>query len=432
MAFSPKVAVPFRLRLLLAMLAASGAGIYLSYAVFAKGLEPFSREEAGRSVIERLRTLAAVIGEDVKSGLAQARLTAGRTGIRELAAGLAGGGARPGDAAELQRRLNDATAASGAMTSAELAGKDGRVIASSRKGRTGAQLLQGRELAAALKSASVGAPRAEGGRIFYDVTVPVPGGADGGGPIGVLKARFTLSDTNRPSTAAQDGVTPGLDLALIRKDSKRLVFYGGGAPAFETGTRSAEGTRFLAALSGKPGVSGAAEDSSGSSVYGWVPVQEAGWVLAGTAPLPAAAGGSSGRLLDRVRLGALLAFLLLAVSSFFAASWLAAPLREAGRQAAELLEQCGEPPERSDSLYDPKALAAAIEEAARVLKSQSSRDLELESETEKLREEDADLKSQNDELEKLNKYLMEREVKISELKKEIIDLKEKVGSGAQE
>ncbi len=425
MSFPGKAAVPFRQRALLAMLAVSGAGVYLSYAVFAAGLAGFSREEAGRALIGRLRTLAAVIDADVKSALAQAGAAAGRPAVRQIAAG------SPGDAGEAGRRLAAALAASDGISRAELAGADGRALAAAR-GRGGRRLLEGAELRAALRGPRVGPPRAEKGRIFYEVSVPVPGPEGGAGAAGVLLARFTLTDTNRRPLAPQAPGEPAQDLALAKRDSQRLVLYAGGGPAAEAGPRSPDGSRFLAALSGRPGDPAEAGEKNGRAVYGWVPVPGAGWVLAGAAPLPAAAGGEAGRLRERARLGALLTFLLLAVSSFFAAGWLAAPLREAGRQAAELLEQCGNPPETPEALYDPKALAAAIEEAASTIKNQSSRDLELENEAEKLREEEADLKSQNDELEKLNKYLMEREIKISELKKEISDLREKVGAGPQE
>lgn len=429
MSFSGKVLIPFRLKLLLAMLAAAGAGTYISYRVFSSGLEPFSEQEGGRALMSRLQTLAGVIEEEVRSGTQQARLTAGRTGLRELLERHANGSALPSDAADIARRLRDAVASSGALVSAEVAGTDGRIAASSEKARAGSGLLPGRQLRTALKGMQIGAPRAESGVIYYDVSVPVLPVGQTGSPVGVLRCRFKLADTGASALAAGKAGGSRLFLALAKRDSQRIIFYGGGKAAAETTLRSEDGTRFLAALSGRGGTFAASGESAAREVYGWLPVPAADWVLAGTAP--AAAGAENTRsLLERARLGSALGFLLLAVSSFFAAGWLAAPLRDAGRQAGALLEQCGDPAADPDRLCEPKLLAAAVEKAALELKNQSSRDLELETETEKLREEELDLKSQNDELEKLNKYLMEREIKISELKKEITELREKVGSGA--
>jgi hypothetical protein len=219
-------------------------------------------------------------------------------------------------------------------------------------------------------------------------------------------------------------------MVLAKKNARNILLIESARPAREVSLKVPEGAAFLPALSGREGASAAEEGSSGRMLYAWRTIPDSDWIIAAKTPFrPGSENFAS--LLERARLSALLAFVLLAAAAFFASGLLTAPLGEAGRQAAALLEQCGKTGAHKN-LCEPRLLAGAIEDAAGLLKKQSSRDLELETETEKLREEEADLKSQNDELEKLNKYLMERETKISELKKEISDLREKVGGGVQD
>jgi len=365
--------------------------------------------------------------EDVKNGLTLARLTAARTGLREVLARHNTAHGLPSDTADLARRLADAAAASSNIAGLDLAGTDGRIAASLEKKRLGLALSSTADLRLGQIKAYISAPRVESDGIFYDVSVPVPAlTAAAGRPLGVLRCRFIVAPAQK--AAMRTLRTGGLALVLAKKGSRQLIIGEGPGPAREINLKSPEGALFLPALSREEGVS-AEEGISGRMLYGWKNIPSAGWLIAARTPFPSGTGNSE-KLLGRARLSALLAFVLLAVAAFFTAGLLAAPLGEAGRQAALLLEQCGKPAADKKLLCEPGALAGAIEEAAGILKKQSSRDLELETETEKLREEEADLQSQNVELEKLNKYLMERETKISELKKEIADLREKVGGGA--
>ncbi|HAT72710.1 MAG TPA: hypothetical protein DCS63_07830 [Elusimicrobia bacterium] len=427
MPFYGKLFLPFRLKLLLVILAAAGAGSYSSYSGFRGALKPFHEDEAGGRLISRLELAAAVIDEDVKSGLALARLTAARTGLREALGRHNANPGLPADKADLSRRLADA--ASGSVIGLDLVGTDGKVAASLDK-RIGLDLSSRADIQIGSKRPYITGPRAENGKIVYEVTVPVPALAGTTArPLGVLRCRFLAA--SEQEAALRPLRQGGATLVLAKKGGQQLIAAEGPGFAREVNLKSPKGSLFLPAISGPEGAASFEEGISGRMITGWKSIPSPGWIIAARIPfLPAAE--SSARLLERARLHALLSFILLAAAAFFAAGLLAAPLCEAGRQTAFLLEQCGIPAADRKRLCEPGPLAGAIEEAAGILKRQSSRGLELETETEKLREEEADLQSQNDELEKLNKYLMERETKISELKKEISDLREKVGGGVQE
>ncbi|MBI5744059.1 MAG: hypothetical protein HY952_05885 [Elusimicrobia bacterium] len=424
MSFSTRTQLPYRLKLLLALLAAGAAGAWLSYAGFRGALKPYSDEAAGKYLLARLDLGAAIIDGEVSSALEQARLTAARTGLRELLSRYNSSASLPSAKADLGKLLSDATA-SGSIGALQLAGRSGAIAATIGTGQ-GKTKITGADARSLQKGQPVSGPRAEDGVFNYDITVPVPPlPGDGTAPLGTLRCTFKLGPAGRK--ALGDLLSSGFTLALARKNGQRLVVTETPGKVREFSVKASEISPFLPALSGSEGIS---RMEDGAAIYGWRPIDTPGWVIAGRAQfLPFSESYS--KLLAKARARALLAIALIAAAAFLVAGLLCAPLAEAGRQAAALLEQCGAPPAGSLDLREPEHLAGAIGEAAAMLKKQSSRDLALETEAEKLREEEADLKSQNDELEKLNKYLMEREIKISELKREISDLREKVGGGAQ-
>lgn len=430
MSFPGKIFLPFRLKLLLAMLAAAGAGIYLSYSGFTSALDRFAQEETGKHLLARLDLAAALIDEDVKSSLERARLTAARTGLREILSRHNTNGANPADAGELSRRLADAAGASESITGLDLEDARGIVAASLEKANMGRDLSSRPDFRLGAKKHSISGPRWEKGVISYEVAVPVPAlpGA-AARPLGTLRCRFKVMPAQQAALRALRG--GGAALVLAKSAGRRVLILEGSSPEREIRLESPEAAPFLPALSGKDGVLAVDGGVSGKALYACRPISAPDWVIAAKTPFSPPAG-RAGKLLEGAWLNAALAFVVLALAAFFTVNLLAAPLCEAGRQVAFLLEQCGKPAGDKKNLCEPGILAGAIEEAAGMLKNQASRDIELETETEKLREEDADLKSQNEELEKLNKYLMEREIKISELKKEIDDLREKMGGAIQE
>jgi hypothetical protein len=238
--------------------------------------------------------------------------------------------------------------------------------------------------------------------------------------VAVLRCSFRTSRQLQRTLAGLNSA--GIAIAIARRNGETIILTGQGGLPLELPLKSEGAAPFLSLLSGD------SAQSYGGTLYDGRPVPGTDWIAAGAAQQASLAGPSAATL-ERARLISLLALAFLAGAAVFLASALTGPMKEAGRQAAALLETCGAPPMDKAALREPAAIAGAMETAASLIKQHSFRDLELETETEKLREEEADLKSQNDELEKLNKYLMEREVKISELKKEISDLREKVGGG---
>ncbi|MCM2268098.1 MAG: hypothetical protein NDI60_10050 [Elusimicrobiales bacterium] len=422
MSFFAKKLLPFRLKLLLTILAAAAAGSWLTYAGFSAALEPFYGRSAAELLLSRLQLRATALDCELKSSLESARLAASQPGLSELLN-------QPQTArAELQQRLAAAAALLPGAAAMDLVRRDGTIAASLESTRIGADLSSRAEFKAWLKGRYIGAPRAENGGVTYQVSVPVPPvNAGQPGPSGFLLCRFRLTQT--PSILPNLPEEPGPDLLLAKKGAQSLLFYGPSG-ARQINIRSAEGTPFLTAMAGKPGHRLQERGGDSSEVYAWAPLRSTDWVIAAKMRLdPLEAGWE--KLLQDARLGALLALAVLAAAAFLASRGLSAGLAEAGQQASELMERCGKPvPTRN--LAEPDELAEALSEVSELLKAQAAKDLQLEAEAEKLREEESDLKSQNDELEKLNNYLMEREIKISELKQEITDLREKVGDGSRE
>lgn len=428
MPFPVKIYLPFRLKLLLAFLAAAGAGIYLSYSGFRSAAESFYDAETGGQFMARLDLAAAVINAEVNTGLERARLLAARPAMREILARNAAAGG-PADRKELSRLLAAEAGAAGGLTGLDLADAKGRVAATMEKDGRGTDLSRRIDFRLGLKGPYVSAPRGGYNSFFYDITVPVPAAAGRAArPVGVLRCRYMALPAQLAALEALR--TDGTDLVLAKRGGQRLLLAERNAPAREINLKAPEAAPFLPAMEGKEGSSVSGETGAGKAIYASRVLDGPDWILGLKAPFSSASQRLSA-LLERARFNALLVFTFLAAASFFVVGSLTGPLRGIAREAAALLQECGRPAEPEERLSEPEVLTAAIAQASSALKQQASRDLDLETETEKLREEEADLKTQNDELEKLNKYLMEREIKISELKKEISELREKVGSAVE-
>lgn len=421
MSFSQKRLAPFRLRVLLVILTAAAAGAWVAYASFMAAFKPHSERAAGERLLAGVELGAAVLDGEVRGAVELARMTASSPLLRELLDRHNSGAA---DAGDLRRRLEEARPATGVMLKLELAGRSGRIAASSGGRPPGSDVSGTQEFRSALKGAYAGPPLPSAGGLEYEIAVPVPARrSDPPGPLGALLCRFRVLPGAQ--VALETLASRGGSLALAKANGGQFALISEDGKVRKAGLKAPEAEPFLPALAASEGVY-----SGKAGVYAWQPVPAAGWVLAarGSNDEIHAAYAS---LSSRARALLLAWIAILAAGAFLAAGALTWGVAEAGRQAASLLEQCGQPQPDARELAEPEALAAAIGEVAAALRVQAARDMELETETEKLREEESDLKSQNDELEKLNKYLMERETKISELKQEISDLREKVGGGAR-
>ena len=428
MPFKGKLYLPFRLRLLLALIAAAGAGVYLTYAGIKHTAGPFLNEEAGERLLSRLNLSASYMEREVSSGIGKAELTAAQPGIREILARISSGAAQPGDRESLEKRLQDAAQSAPAISALELADARGTVAAAVPKGGSG-RSLAGADLRRGLKGTYVSAPKGGRGPLEYDVILPVlmPAEKAGAAPLGVLRCRFRSAALPRGAAAEGDG---SIVYLLARRQGNGLKVSGGTGEDREISLNSAEAAPFLPALEGKEGYTVLGEGAQ-RTIYAYRRLSAPDWLI--TAGIPYSQAALRGeRMMEEAKVTAILIFALLAIAAVFAANLLIFPVTAAARSAAALLEDCGKPPQEPDSRPETELIDEAISEAAAMIRARTVHGTELESEAQRLREEETDLKYQNAELEKLNKYLSEREVKISELTKELLELKEKVGGGASE
>lgn len=418
--------VPFRLRLLLALICAAGAGVYLTYSGIARNAAPFISAEAGDRLFSRLSLSASLIESEVNSGIEKTRLTAARVGLREILARTEGGLSQS-DQTGLQSRLQDAAGTSPSITAIELMDSRGKAVAAVPRRNIGRDLSGSPDFRAGMEGVYVSAPRGGRGAMEYDITVPVhaPDNKPGQAPLGAL--RFRLKSSSLPWETADGG---NVVVSLGRRQGNTLKITGGAGGDREISLKSPEAAPFLPALEGKEGFTALGTDAN-KAIYAYRRLASPDWVM--TAGIPyAEASGRGASMLRKARLNAALAFALLAITAFFIINVIIYPLTETARAAAVLLEDCGKPRPESDDKPQPELIDEALQAASERIRAGAYRGAELENETETLREEDADLKYQNAELAKLNEYLLERETKISELKKEIAALKEKFGAGARE
>ncbi len=424
-----KLYLSFRLRLLLALIAMAGAGVYLTYSGIIRSAGPFLHEEAGDRLFSTLNLAASLLEGEVNSGIEKAKMTAARTGVRAILARLNSGGALPADRDELQKRLQDAIQASPDIAALELVNVRGAAAAAAPKAAAAHSFSRTADLRPSLTSVSVSAPRGGRGTVSYDITVPVPPlpGTPGTGPLGALHCRIISAALPQYLLAGNRG---SMVFTLGRRQGDMIKVTGGAGGDREIPLKSPEAAPFLPAMEGKEGFTVIGGDG-GKAIYAYRRLSYPEWIITAGVPYSQAEGRGD-RMLKEVRLNALLAFALLAIAALIGANLLILPITRTARSAAALLEDCGKPTEEPNSRPEAELVDEALAEAAALIKTRTTRGTELESETEKLREEETDLKYQNAELEKLNKYLSEREVKISELKKEIADLKEKVGVGVSE
>ena len=419
--------IPFRLRLLLALIAAVGAGVYLTYAGMARNAAQFISAEAGDRLFSRLSLAASLMESEVNSGIEKTRMTAARVGLRELLERAKAGDLSPEDRAGLLNRLQDAAQASPSISAIDLIDSRGAAVAAIPAANTGRDFSASPDFRSGMKGVYVSAPRGGRDGMEYDITVPVLARAGGAGsaPIGAL--RFRLKSSSLPWESVKGG---GVVFSLGRRQGNTLKLTGGAGGDREISLNSPEAAPFLPAMEGKEGFTTLGTDSN-KAIYAYRRLAAPDWVI--TAGMPyTEASGSGAAMLKRVRLTAGLAFALLAITAFFAVNIIILPLTESARSAAALLEDCGKLRPENDDRPQPELIDEALAAASERVRAGVYFGAELENETETLREEDADLKQQNEELEKLNRYLSERETKISELKKEIAELKEKFGAGTRD
>ncbi|OGR61952.1 MAG: hypothetical protein A2X31_07205 [Elusimicrobia bacterium GWB2_63_22] len=419
--------VPFRLRLLLALICAAGAGVYLTYSGIVRNAAPFISGEAGDRLFSRLSMSASLIESAVNSGIEKTRLTAARVGLRELLARTKEGALSQEDQSALLSRLQDAAGTSPSITAIDLMDSRGKAVAAIPPGNTGRNLSGTSDFRAGMEGVYVSAPRGGRAAMEYDITVPVraPDSKPDQAPIGAL--RFRLTSTSLPWETADAGQ---IVVSLGRRQGNALKITGGAGGDREISLKSPEAAPFLPALEGKEGFTTLGTDED-KAIYAYRRLAAPDWVMTAGMPYAEASGRGAG-MLKKARLNAALAFALLAITAFFIINVIIYPLTETARSAAVLLEDCGKPRPENDAKPQPELIDEALEAASERIRAGAYRGAELENETETLREEDADLKYQNAELAKLNKYLSERETKISELKREIAALKEKFGMGARE
>lgn len=419
--------VPFRLRLLLALICAAGAGVYLTYSGIARNAAPFISGEAGDRLFSRLSLSASLIESEVNSGIEKTRLTAARLGLREILARAKEAGPSQADQAGLQSRLQDAAGTSPSIAAIDLMDSRGKGVAAIPGGNIGRDFSASPDFKAGLKGVYVSAPRGGRGAMEYDITVPVhaPDNKPGQPPIGAL--RFRLKSSSLPWETPDGG---HIVVSLGRRQGNVLKITGGAGGDREISLKAPEAAPFLPALEGKEGFATLGTDED-KAIYAYRRLAAPDWVMTAGIPYSEASGRGAG-MLKKARLNAALAFALLAITAFFVINVIIYPLTETARSAAVLLEDCGRPRPESDSKPQPELIDEALEAASERIRAGAYRGAELENETETLREEDADLKYQNAELAKLNKYLSERETRISELKREIAALKEKFGAGTRE
>lgn len=424
MTVNPRYAIPLRLRLLLALIAAAGAGVYLTYSGIARNADKFISAEAGDRLFAQLNLAASLMESEVNSGIEKTRMTAARTGLRQILQGARPGGLSPADRAALLSRLADAAGASKAILSIDLMDQRGTVVAAIPAQNIGSDLSSTADFRSGSKGIYVSAPRGGRGILEFDVTAPVPAAeaTPGAAPAGALRLR--LKSSAPPWKESGD---TAIAFSLGRRQGNVINVTGGAGGNREIPLKSPEAAPFLPALEGQDGFTTLGTDDN-KAIYAFRRLAAPDWVM--TAGLPyAEAAGRGTEMLKLARINAALAFSLLAITAFFAVGLIMRPLTKTSRAAASLLEDCGNPEPESDTRPQPELIDQAISAASEKIRAAAGHGEELTNETETLREEKAALKYQNAELKKLNAYLSERETKISELKKEIAELREKVGGG---
>lgn len=419
MLFRKAVSLPLRLRLLLALIAAAGAGAFLTYSGLKSEAAAFIQEETGERLFLRLTLAGDAVEKEVHSGLETARLIAGRAEVRETLLRLSSGSGQPGGRETLAVRLAGYTATSPSIAALELVDAGGNVAASAGK-IPGPRFLQAKSGLKRLPGgAYIGFPSSGAKALEYTVAVPVSSAAQAGNRenIGELRCLFK----GIPLPAGPRGNAP-VAFTLAERQGNRFKVTGTGGDR-ELSLNSDEAAPLISALAGKDGYA-EMNGAGGKTLYAYLRLPAYDWLLTAATPYSAAARRGK-TMLGAARLKAILAFAFLALTAFLAAGLVLTPVTETARAAGAFLEECGKAAPAAGEGPDIEVIDKAIAEAAALLKARGEDGADFETETEKLREEDADLKYQNAELEKLNKYLLDREIKISELKKEISELKEK-------
>ena len=427
MYFTEKFFLTLRLRVLLALIAAAGAGVFLTYSAAKRIVEPLASEDSGTRILSSVKASAAAIDSEIASGLDRARLLAARPAVKELLyrrnRGEISGPARE----TLRLRLKDAAMATPGLTSLTISDARGGVAGSFEK--PGGEKTSGETggITANPDEVYVSPPLIEKGALFYEVAVPVQAaGGPGQAAAGTLRCRFTSAEVLR---ASRYPPADQPDLSLARRRGMVLITTSREKPRAEAAIGSDEAALFRPALLGKEGYA-VAGGRSGNVLYAYSRLPAADWLIAAQARRPAAQPHYTAAILDKIRLQSWLCFALLVIGAFLAAKKLAAPMDNNVRLAAELLKECGIADAETSGPYpEAKLVARALTEAGSLMKQRAECGRQLLTEAEQLREEESELKYQNLELEKLNKYLLERETKISELKTELRELRGKITTG---
>ncbi|HNW44352.1 MAG TPA: hypothetical protein PKI19_07600 [Elusimicrobiales bacterium] len=425
MLFKETFFLSLRVRILLALIAAAGAGIYLTYSAARRSVEPLAAEESGKNIYSSLKTSAAAIDAEIAAGLERARGIAASPALRELLGRRNRGADAEPDKAALRLALKEAAGAAHGLTALTLTDARGNLAAKFPAQAAGTAWPETGGAAVAAEEWYVGPPLIENNALVYEVAVAVP--PSGPGLAGTLRCRFSASGLlgSRPLSAGGEQ-----DFSLAKRRGLDLIITSKSGQRAEIGLGSNAAAPFRPAVLGKEGYEIA---GGGDLIYAYSRLPAADWLIAAQVHGPAAALGYASAVLAKIRLQAWLGFALLALSAFFAVKWLAAPMEENARLAAELLRECGVPAaETARRQAETELINSALSRAVTHINQRTEHGLRLQTEAEQLREEETELKNQNLELEKLNRYLLDRETKISELKGEISELRGKITSGTTE
>ncbi len=421
--------LPFRLKLLLALIAFAGAGTYVTYCGLRAAALPFAEREAGDRLFQKVDLAASLIEKELVYGLERASMTAARTGMREILERRRSGKAEPGDAERLYARLEDTAKASPAVTELDLLDSRGIVAASLDRSRIGKDMSRSPSFLFPSAESLLPSGPGKSDLLPYEISVPVASLGGKGQRLGVLKCRLRAS---RDLAGSLKGLgEENIAFYITRRSGQKIYLSAYGSAAREIDANSPEAEPFLPSTEGQEGYSAPLDKTGQRTLYAYRRLRSTDWIVAARAPY-APVNSVLKSLLYGARLAALLTFVLLALCALPIAAAMARPVNAALRAAAGLLEDCGEAGHDTKLPTDAGVMAETINKAAAMLRAHKTRGIVLQNEAETLREEDADLKFQNAELEKLNKYLLDRETRITELKKELSDLKTKPGAGAAE
>jgi hypothetical protein len=421
MFFIKKFRTSLRLRILLALIAVAGAGIFLTYSAAERVVVRLTAEESGARIFSSLKGSAAAIDSEISYGLERARLAAAQPALRELLYRRNRGRAAQSDEETLRLYLKDAARTTRGLASITLVDAKGALAGAFREPGLKVVSPEAAGISVSPDEDYLSPPLIKKGDLFYEVAVVVPSSAPGAGAqAGTLRCCFVVPAVLR------GGVS---DFSLAGRRGKNLVITSKSKPREEVALDSESAALFRPALHGEEGYS-LPRGKDGGLIYVYGRLRAADWLIAAQISAPTAPLLYTTAILERIRLCAWLCFALVSMVAFFISKSLAAPVIEDARSASVLLQECRAPgAEAAGGRTETELIQSALTEAGALIRQSTEHGHQLQSETDKLREEETELKYQNLELDKLNKYLLKRETNISELKKEINDLRKEISSG---